>query len=306
MRQYSVLNMTDGERTALLMFAMTLQLMSYLAWDAWVYYQPDYHGFVNLPIISLKIQVILVSILLCVGLTFLAWRQTRTKRFSRVLMLLAVWFYVFDMLIMGWFSGLLTMALGVVLAGATFVGVLLLPPRVVLLAAAFAIVMIVAMGVATIYFELPYAPIFQPLIIGHDLAYARFYFLSQFYFSIPYLLAIVLSAHLFLRDWRQRESIFKYTSERDGLTQLFNRKFGQEKLADALKDPSGQPVSVILVDLDFFKMINDTHGHLVGDRVLQSAATTLQAVLRQTDVVARFGGEEFLLVLSQTSHEAAM
>lgn len=306
MRQYSILNMKDGERTVLLMFAMILQLISYVAWDIFVFCRVAYHDFVDLSVILLKIKLIAGSILMCAGLMMLALRQLKRQQFSHRLMVLAVGFYVFDMLLLGWLSGLLTMALGVVLAGATFIGVLMLPPKVVLTAALIATLTIIGLGSATLYFGLPYAPIFQQRLIGEDLEYSKFYFFSQFYFTIPFLMAIVLTSHLFLSDWKRRESLFKTISERDGLTQLFNRRIAQERLASALQESSDRPTSVILMDLDFFKRINDKYGHLVGDQVLQAAASSLQATARQTDVVARFGGEEFLLVLAETSYESAL
>jgi len=305
LRQYSVLNMTNGEKTALLMFAMILQLISYLLWDIFVLYHPSYHAFVHLPVIFIKIQAICLSILVCLGMMWLAIRRVRSDQFNHRLMVAAVVLYVLDLMLMGWFSGLFTVALGVVLAGATFVGVLMLPPILVLTAALFATFLLLGLGAATIYLGLPYAPIFKQQIIGLNLDYTTFYFVSQFYFSIPFLMVVLLMAYFFLKDWKRREALFKRTSERDGLTQLFNRRIAQDKLLAALKVASGEPVSVVLVDLDFFKAINDTYGHLVGDQVLQATANSLQAAARQHDIVARFGGEEFLLVLVNTSHEAA-
>jgi diguanylate cyclase (GGDEF)-like protein len=59
-------------------------------------------------------------------------------------------------------------------------------------------------------------------------------------------------------------------------------------------------VSVLLIDIDFFKRVNDTHGHLVGDDVLTEIAELLQRAVRAVDVVARYGGEEFVIVLPET------
>lgn len=298
--------MKDGERTALLMFAMSLQLAAYVVWDIFVMHHSQFHQFVHISVVERKTNFIFVSMLVCVLLMCVAIRQTQRNQFSLYLMVVAVGFYVIDMVLLGWISGLLTIALGVVLAGATFIGVLMLPAGVAITAALIAALMIIGLGTATLYFGLPYAPIFQQQIMGQDLEYSRFYFFSQLYFTIPFLLAVILTAHLFLRDWKQREALLKNLSERDGLTQLFNRRIAQKQLALVLKTASSRPISVMLLDLDFFKLINDTHGHLVGDQVLKAAAASLQAIARQTDVVARFGGEEFLLVLADTSHESAL
>ncbi len=94
---------------------------------------------------------------------------------------------------------------------------------------------------------------------------------------------------------------------RDSLTGLINRRHMQQLLEhESLRHArSGTPLSVALIDLDHFKPVNDTHGHHVGDEVLIGVAQTLQQRLRGTDVIARWGGEEFLLLLPDTPPEAA-
>ena len=85
----------------------------------------------------------------------------------------------------------------------------------------------------------------------------------------------------------------------DGLTGLFNRSSILEALDDEISRAarSNQPVSVIMADLDRFKLVNDTHGHLAGDAVLREAARRLKSSARRYDSVGRYGGEEFLIVL---------
>jgi len=68
---------------------------------------------------------------------------------------------------------------------------------------------------------------------------------------------------------------------------------------------TGNDLSLIILDLDFFKKINDTYGHLVGDELLRQTADRLKSTLRQEDILARFGGEEFCIVLTETSSENA-
>ena len=95
---------------------------------------------------------------------------------------------------------------------------------------------------------------------------------------------------------------------RDELTGLFNRRHMMEVLTQHQKRliRSGHHrFCLALLDIDHFKRINDTHGHGVGDEVLREFAATLQRALRDTDVLARWGGEEFLLLINDTSPELA-
>lgn len=94
----------------------------------------------------------------------------------------------------------------------------------------------------------------------------------------------------------------------DALTGLANRRVLEERLSEELRRTHryGRPLSVIMADLDHFKLYNDTHGHATGDVVLRELALLLRATMRETDVVARYGGEEFVLLLPETSRAAAL
>lgn len=93
----------------------------------------------------------------------------------------------------------------------------------------------------------------------------------------------------------------------DGLTQVYNRIYFQKRLKEELEraEEKGYEVSVILYDIDDFKMFNDSYGHLFGDVILKSIAQTVKESVRKDDVVARFGGEEFIILLSHTGTEKA-
>lgn len=108
-----------------------------------------------------------------------------------------------------------------------------------------------------------------------------------------------------------RDSHLKYqqsyqNSIRDALTRLYNRSYFYESLNQLLRTTSAsKPVSVVVSDLDRFKRINDTYGHLQGDNVLQFVANLLMDSVRPQDIAARIGGEEFVLLLANTPAEAA-
>lgn len=94
---------------------------------------------------------------------------------------------------------------------------------------------------------------------------------------------------------------------RDGLTNLYNHRYFYERLKAEWERTRryGQSISVILLDIDHFKKINDTYGHLSGDMVLREVSEMLLKHLRIVDVVARYGGEEFAIMLPETLKEAA-
>ncbi|HVF55630.1 MAG TPA: GGDEF domain-containing protein [Pyrinomonadaceae bacterium] len=96
-------------------------------------------------------------------------------------------------------------------------------------------------------------------------------------------------------------------SQTDDLTKLHNARFLRQYLIGELKRARryGSPVSALFLDLDDFKRVNDQHGHLVGSHVLMEMAAVVLASVRDTDVVARYGGDEFVAILPETAVEQA-
>lgn len=95
----------------------------------------------------------------------------------------------------------------------------------------------------------------------------------------------------------------QYLAHHDELTRISNRRHLSERLAaeQLNQHQSGQTMSLVLIDIDHFKTVNDRHGHAAGDAVLRHFATALQGALRSTDFAGRWGGEEFLVVTPQAS-----
>jgi diguanylate cyclase (GGDEF)-like protein len=94
----------------------------------------------------------------------------------------------------------------------------------------------------------------------------------------------------------------------DDLTQLYNSRYLNQVLRREAKraSRSGRPLSLLFLDLDGFKGINDTHGHQAGSRALVEAAAVIRRCARETDVVARFGGDEFAIILPDTGSDGAV
>ncbi|MFT3718524.1 diguanylate cyclase [Pseudorhodoferax sp.] len=119
--------------------------------------------------------------------------------------------------------------------------------------------------------------------------------------------SVGLVTHRSLRRLRRQRAELAYQNQRDGLSDLFNRHHWEQKVKTefARFARSGQTASLVLIDLDHFKRINDVYGHDIGDQVIRRFAKLLRSCLREADVPGRYGGEEFGLLLPQTSPQEA-
>jgi len=128
-----------------------------------------------------------------------------------------------------------------------------------------------------------------------------------------FLLAILLMAFIIVKEQskiiqqnkalRKKEEELRLLATTDSLTGLLNRHGIKKLIEQEIKrfNRKSYPISLILLDIDHFKVINDKFGHPVGDKVLQLLSNTLQAVIRDTDYLVRWGGEEFLILATDTS-----
>lgn len=141
--------------------------------------------------------------------------------------------------------------------------------------------------------------------------------LNRFVLLIGILMLLIFTVlSLFMsrgtRKLQVTQSRLETQASRDALTGLYNRGFLEEWLSDQLarSKEAGQQgrvhdVGVVLLDLDYFKQVNDRFGHLVGDQVLIAFARRLESLVRGEDIVGRFGGEEFLVLLPRTHPQGA-
>ena len=128
---------------------------------------------------------------------------------------------------------------------------------------------------------------------------------------------LILSGIFILTAWPlgfyvkiEGEHIYKLEElvNKDGLTGVFNHRYFHDKLKEkvALSQKYNQPISMIFVDIDYFKHYNDLNGHQMGDEVLRSIGKILRDNLRENDISARYGGEEFAIILPNTSEDDAV
>ena len=117
-------------------------------------------------------------------------------------------------------------------------------------------------------------------------------------FRFPILITCLILFEILLSQWRHRERLIQHLSQIDPLTNTFNRRRISQSLEYFHQQDPHNPYAVVLLDLDHFKNINDQFGHHTGDTVLIAVSQKLGLHLRESDVVGRFGGEEFILIFS--------
>ncbi|HEU4343545.1 MAG TPA: GGDEF domain-containing protein [Candidatus Binatia bacterium] len=133
---------------------------------------------------------------------------------------------------------------------------------------------------------------------------------SSIFLRVPFIFVVSLFYSYFVellsteRTLRQKAEIDAGT---DALTHLFNRKAFEQKIEHEFHRSNRyfKNMAIMMIDLDDFKQINDTYGHQSGDRVLTTVAEVLSHATRQTDIHCRYGGEEFVIILPETTLEAA-
>jgi diguanylate cyclase len=119
---------------------------------------------------------------------------------------------------------------------------------------------------------------------------------------VGYPLAVSASAHALMRQARDQNRHLEQLNRIDIATGLLNQTYWQHSVNQELHrfQRGGQPATLMMIDLDDFKRINDHHGHLVGDEIIRAVAATIRECTRDCDVCGRYGGDEFGVILTNT------
>ncbi len=250
-------------------------------------------------------QFCMLMVLFWSFLFVISLRVRRTRPESEAPGIAITYLFGPTLLVMTYFNGVHTVATGMMLAATPALGFVMFNSRHVMNAMLLAWLKVIALALivsqgwladAPLYGDQPPSRFLSPTWVG-----------IQVLVSFPVAVALLLLTRYIVEALRIREARVRELSRRDALTGIWNRGHLTELLTreTALAERMGWPLSLVVVDLDFFKRINDTHGHAAGDRALITTASVLRNNVRQIDHLGRYGGEEFLIILQNCDEETA-
>ena len=216
-------------------------------------------------------------------------------------------YYPFSMLGLPIGIGLLNMLNGVIFMGITFTALLLFPRFSVYFGLVAYVIACYLLSALTVLGYLDYAMAYKPYTLLHKDVQNTQIIYSMFYTTLYAAFTITLF-DISVERWRRYNSKIEKLSCTDELTGLLNRR-GVNEIIDLQMQQAQithRETSLIMVDIDNFKNINDQYGHHQGDLVLKHVASILRKNLRTSDVIGRYGGEEFVILLPFTSIENAV
>lgn len=303
-----VLEWSVLQRLSLVMGLHTLVLCWYGLWLLVMLWLPDAAQRLNLGLAQQVLPYLLGSISLSVLLMASSYKLSQRRARCLPMEVLALVYLGMSLMGCAHLVGILSLLSGVNITCIPMLGLILFGPTLIGAVSTLCLALIVLSAYTAALGLWPYAPLLTPAPQMDYQLKAPFWVASVYALSLPTMLVSFWLAEHVLGHWRDREARLQALSRTDELTGLPNRLRIQQVLTTEVARTlrHGPPMAVVIVDLDHFKSINDRWGHSTGDAVLRAAARALASQVRACDVVGRYGGEEFMLVLPDTTLEGAL
>lgn len=302
-----VMEWTRIQKSMLILGLMIALSLFFLFYVAIVFLDPEWRLYINEPvfrILGLQIVSTIVLSTLLLWCCFI-WRSSAFA--NQYMPVIVNVFYAMAMCSNGYMLGAMSPATGIFLIGTPIIGLALFPRRIVMPLTIIAMLLMMMLAYAGTVGWIPYAPAFNDIDRTDLKQSSIFYFYTQLYFMLPPSLMIMILSDVIFKQWHERGREVTLLSQLDSLTNLYNRRTVNEHLERLIAmSTEADRISILLLDLDFFKQVNDTYGHMAGDEVLREVGHLLQATMRKNDLAGRFGGEEFIVVLYRSAHEIGM
>mgnify|MGYP006345795863 FL=1 len=299
-----VVNWTLLDKSILVLILAGMINLFWVSWDILVLMTPSFHPWVNLDLVRTQLWtslclfgVFITLILPCHLFKAQAWAQSILPTF--IVQLFTV-MLCYNSYLVGSFSP----ATMVGYVGVMCVGLILFERKIIYCALIPATIALILLNYLSTFSGFPYAPLFNMERMNQTMMHP-FWVSSMLFFLVPLKLVCLFLFEILLTQWRMREATIEKLSRLDPLTNVMNRRSISSHLEKLHQNPDFL-YSIVLLDLDYFKNINDQFGHHMGDQVLIKVAQCLVHNVRDQDIIGRFGGEEFILLFPNTSTVKAL
>jgi diguanylate cyclase (GGDEF)-like protein len=294
-----LINWNMLKKCILLLILASLISLFGIIWDSFVLLNPFTWQWVNLPLVRSKLWTNVIMLFVFLSLIIPCFIYKDKSWVQEIIPILSVQVVTVLLCHIGYLIGSFSPATMVAYVSVVGVGLVLFDRKMIYCALVPATIALLFCNFLSMYGVLQYAPIFKLEVLNQAQMHP-FWVGSMFFFLLPILIACLLLFESLLKQWRIRETAIQVLSLLDPLTNVMNRRSISNHLERLHQQPN-QLYSIVLLDLDHFKNINDQFGHSMGDQVLIQVTRCLANNVRDQDVIGRFGGEEFILLLPNTT-----
>ncbi|RZF56776.1 GGDEF domain-containing protein [Acinetobacter halotolerans] len=294
-----LINWNMLKKSILLLILAAFMTLIGIIWDSLVLLNPITWQWVNLPLVRSKLWTNVIMLMVFLSLIVPCYRYKDHAWAHTIIPILSVQLFTALLCHTSYLIGSFSPATMVVYVSVVAVGLVLFNRKMIYCALIPATIALLFCSILSMFGVLQYAPLFNPEILSQAEMHP-FWVGSMLFFLLPILIACLFLFEIILTQWRSRELAIQHLSRLDPLTDVLNRRSIGAYLEKLHQQPNSL-YSIVLLDLDHFKNINDHFGHSMGDQVLIQVAQCLTKHLRDQDMIGRFGGEEFILLLPHTT-----
>lgn len=294
-----LINWNMLKKSILLLILAAFMTLFGIVWDVLILLNPITWQWVNLPLVYSKLWTNVIMLMVFLSLIVPCYRYKDQAWAHEIIPILTVQLFTVLLCHTSYLIGSFSPATMVVYVSVVAVGLVLFNRKMIYCALVPATMALLFCNFLSMFGVLQYAPLFKPEVLNQSEMHP-FWVGSMLFFLLPILIACLFLFEILLTQWRSRELAIQHLSRLDPLTDVLNRRSISTYLEKLHQQPNSL-YSIVLLDLDHFKNINDHFGHSMGDQVLIQVANCLTKHLRDQDMIGRFGGEEFILLLPHTT-----
>lgn len=296
-----IINWTVLDKCKLIILLSSGMILSWIVWKIFVILHPELWKYVNIRLIKVDMWVCSLTLTILIFLMYLCHYHAHRIWIQKIIPIVTIYLFALILCHGSYMTGFLSPATAVGYISTVVIGLILFNRWLIYITLIPASLLLFIGSYLSLKQYIPYAPTFNIAALKPSPAQNDFWIGSMLFFSVPILIGFFGLFEILLSQWRERENEIKQLSQLDFLTNLLNRRSIHQFLDHLHQTKAEKSYAVILLDLDHFKQINDQYGHHLGDQVLIAISECLKQHIRPIDKIGRFGGEEFIILIPDTS-----